>query len=73
MFLSWTGYLIFLPFFLILWCKRLNLWDIAAGLILVREAGGICLNDKGNDFDAIEDNSLIASSAAISSELLKNL
>ena len=20
------------------WCKRLNLWDIAAGLILVREA-----------------------------------
>ena len=55
------------------WCKRLNLWDIAAGLILVREAGGICLNEKGNDFDAIEDDCLIASSAAISSELLKNL
>ena len=44
-----------------------------AGLILVREAGGICLNEKGNDFDAIEDDCLIASSAAISTELLKNL
>ena len=55
------------------WCKRLNLWDIAAGLILVREAGGICLNEKGNDFDAIEDDCLIASSTAISTELLKNL
>ena len=33
----------------------------------------ICLNEKGNDFDAIEDDCLIASSAAISSELLKNL
>ena len=55
------------------WCKRLSLWDIAAGLILVREAGGICLNEKGDDFDAIKDDSLIASSSAISAELLKNL
>ena len=43
------------------WCKRLNLWDIAAGLILVREAGRICLNDKGNEFDDIEDDSHMAS------------
>ena len=53
--------------------QKINLWDIAAGLILVREAGGICLNDKGNEFDDIEDDSLIASSSAISAELLKNL
>ena len=37
----------------------------------VREAGGICLNEKGNDFDAIEDDCLIASSAAISPNCLK--
>ena len=55
------------------WCGRLNLWDIAAGIILVREAGGICLNENGEEFDTIKDNSLIASSSAISSELLKNL
>ena len=30
-------------------------------------------NEKGNDFDPLKDESLIASSAAISSELLKNL
>ena len=55
------------------WCKRLNIWDIAAGILLVREAGGICLNDKGKNFDTLNDDSLIASSSAISSELFKNL
>jgi myo-inositol-1(or 4)-monophosphatase len=55
------------------WCKRLNIWDIAAGILLVREAGGICLNDKGKNFDTLDDDSLIASSSAISSELFKNL
>ena len=55
------------------WCKRLNVWDIAAGILLVREAGGICLNNKGANFDIIDDDSLIASSSAISGELFKNL
>ena len=53
------------------WCKRLNIWDIAAGILLVREAGGICLNDKGSNFDTINDDSLIASSSSISGELFK--
>ena len=55
------------------WSLRLNLWDIVAGIILVNEAGGICLNEKGNVFDPLNDESLIASSAAISGELLKSL
>jgi len=55
------------------WCKRLNIWDIAAGILLVREAGGICLNDKGSNFDTVNDDSLIASSSSISGELFKNL
>ena len=33
----------------------------------------IFAREKGNDFDPLKDESLIASSAAISSELLKNL
>ncbi len=55
------------------WVRRLNLWDISAGIILVREAGGICLNEKGSDFDLLKDEILIASSASMSAELLKNL
>ena len=26
------------------WASRLQLWDIAAGILLVKEAGGICQN-----------------------------
>jgi myo-inositol-1(or 4)-monophosphatase len=55
------------------WERRLNLWDIAAGIILVREAGGVCQNEKGKDFDPLNDEALFASSAAISQEFLKNL
>ena len=52
-----------------------TLWgdDIEAGIILVNEAGGICLNEKGDVFDPLNDESLIASSTAISGELLKSL
>ena len=39
----------------------------------IEQYGVLHLNEKGNDFDAIEDDCLIASSAAISTELLKNL
>ncbi len=56
-----------------LWVSRLNLWDIAAGLILIKEAGGVCLNIQGKDFDPFKDETLVASSNAISNELLKNI
>ena len=55
------------------WVSRLNLWDIAAGLILVKEAGGLCLNIDGKEFDPFKDETLVASSSAISNEFLKNL
>ena len=55
------------------WVSRLNLWDIVAGLILVKEAGGLCLNIEGKEFDPFKDETLVASSSAISNEFLKNL
>ncbi|MCF7930632.1 MAG: inositol monophosphatase [Acholeplasmataceae bacterium] len=36
--------------FIVLYTDVTNFWDIAPGLLLVREAGGIVLNDKGNEY-----------------------
>ena len=55
------------------WFTRLNLWDIAAGISHVKEAGGICINEKGKEFNPFSDECLIASSAAISNEFFENL
>ena len=48
----------------------LNLWDIAAGIILVKEAGGV-LNQI--DLSGNKNMKIIASSAEINSKLLKKL
>jgi myo-inositol-1(or 4)-monophosphatase len=48
----------------------LNLWDIAAGVVLVKEAGGI-LNEV--DLSVIKNIKIIASSTDINSKLLKKL
>jgi myo-inositol-1(or 4)-monophosphatase len=41
------------------WERDLKLWDIAAGVVLVREAGGFCAEINGGDFT--ETGSIIAS------------
>ena len=50
--------------------KNLNLWDIAAGIIIVKEAGG-----HVNDLNLKQNNNIniIASSSSINEKLLKNL
>ena len=50
--------------------KNLNLWDIAAGIILVREAGGV-LNDL--NLSVSKNIKVIASSADIRAKLMKKL
>ncbi len=50
--------------------NNLNLWDIAAGIILVKEAGGI-FNEI--DLSVNENIKIIASSPDINSKLLKKL
>ena len=50
--------------------KNLNIWDIAAGIILVKEAGGI-LNDI--DINKNKNINVIASSSAINEKLLETL
>ena len=50
--------------------NNLNLWDIAAGIIIVKEAGG-----QVNDLNLKQNNNIniIASSSSINEKLLKNL
>ena len=50
--------------------QNLNLWDIAAGIILVKEAGGV-LNEI--DLSTHKNIKIIASSTNISSKLLEKL
>ena len=50
--------------------NKINLWDVAAGAIMVKEAGGI-VNDL-NKFD-INDINIKASSDAISDKMLEKL
>ena len=48
----------------------LNIWDIAAGIILIQEAGGIMNNI---DLSSIEKIKIVASSTDINSKLLEKL
>jgi len=50
--------------------QNLNLWDIAAGIILIKEAGGV-LNEV--DLSILKNIKIIASSTNISSKLLEKL
>ena len=50
--------------------KNLNLWDIAAGLLLIKEAGGI-LNEI--NLSELKNIKVIASSTDISSKLNEKL
>ena len=50
--------------------NNLNIWDIAAGIILVKEAGGI-INEI--DLSINQNIKIIASSSDINSKLLKKL
>ena len=50
--------------------KNLNIWDIAAGILLIKEAGGIV-----NDIDISNDENInvLASSTEINEKLIQNL
>ena len=50
--------------------KNLNIWDIAAGIILVKEAGGI-INDI--DISQNENIKVLASSSEINEKLIENI
>ena len=54
------------------WQRNLNYWDIAAGIILVKEAGGF-VTDFTGDNKYVENKTIIASNSKISEEMIKIL
>jgi len=54
------------------WERNLKSWDIAAGIILVREAGGTVSGIEGND-DALETGNVVCGNETIQRELVKIL
>jgi len=54
------------------WERDIKPWDIAAGLILVREAGGFVTGCEGND-DAIASGNVVAGNEIIQKELVRVL
>ncbi len=53
------------------WEFNLNPWDTSAGVVVVREAGGVVGNFSGGPFD-ISSREVLASNGLIHEELLKN-
>jgi myo-inositol-1(or 4)-monophosphatase len=54
------------------WEQRLSAWDIAAGIVLVREAGGLVTDFAGRDL-GVEHSSVVAGNPAIHQWLLEVL
>ncbi|KAF7385697.1 hypothetical protein HZH66_011539 [Vespula vulgaris] len=51
----------------------IHAWDIAAGDLIVREAGGVCIDPAGGPFDVMSRRVLCASSMELAQELCKQL
>ncbi|RSD28166.1 inositol monophosphatase family protein [Mesobacillus subterraneus] len=51
---------------------RLAPWDIAAGIILIKELGGEATDLRGNELDLLKENSLFVSKPGLHSEILKH-
>jgi myo-inositol-1(or 4)-monophosphatase len=53
------------------WERNLNVWDVAAGAVLVREAGGMVTEIDGGDF--MKTGAVLASNATLTPILTKTL
>ncbi len=54
------------------WERRLKAWGVAAGALIVREAGGTVTNTTGGAFEA-HTGEVLASNGAIHDELIAEL
>tara|TARA_B100000686_G_scaffold274440_1_gene292497 strand:+ start:210 stop:995 length:786 start_codon:yes stop_codon:yes gene_type:complete len=54
------------------WQRNLNYWDIAAGIVLVKEAGGFVTDFDGND-KYIENKTVLAANSKINREMIEVL
>ena len=54
------------------WQRELNYWDIAAGIILIKEAGGFVTDFKGEN-RYIENKTVLATNSRIYEEMIEIL
>ena len=54
------------------WDMDIQYWDVAAGMLMVREAGGVVTDVEGNPFDE-NSRSIVAAGAKLHPELLQTL
>ena len=54
------------------WQRNLNYWDIAAGIILVKEAGGFVTDFNGEN-EYIQNKTILATNAKINKEMIEVL
>jgi myo-inositol-1(or 4)-monophosphatase len=54
------------------WERNLQAWDVAAGMLMIREAGGTVSGIQGND-DPLKTGHIVAGNEAIHRELVKIL
>ena len=55
-----------------LWQRNLNYWDIAAGIILVKEAGGFVTDINGEN-EYVQNKTMLATNAKINKEMIEVL
>jgi len=53
------------------WERGLNVWDLAAGAVLVREAGGVAIEPDGGDF--MKTGAILASNTTLAPQLQQTL
>ena len=51
------------------WASHIHPWDVAAGVLLIREAGGIVTGRNGDDFDLWKPHFLAASTTQLHAEM----
>jgi myo-inositol-1(or 4)-monophosphatase len=54
------------------WERELSPWDLAAGILLVREAGGFATDLAGGD-SMLESGGIVAGNESVHSQLLAHL
>ncbi len=55
------------------WASQIYPWDVAAGLLMIAEAGGVVTAHNGGPFNLAKANFLAASTAALHRDLLQTL
>ena len=51
------------------WQRNLHYWDIAAGIILVKEAGGF-VTDFNGEYNFVENKTILATNSKINNEMI---